>query len=357
MRILVTGGAGFIGSAVCRLIVSCGDEVLNFDKLSYAASLESLSSIAGSPKYQFIKGDIVNKVLLSTLFGDFEPEAVLHLAAETHVDRSIDDSTAFLESNVYGTHTLLEVARSYWGRLPRQKQIAFRFISVSTDEVYGSLGPDDPPFTEHTAYDPSSPYAASKAAADHLVNAWYRTYGLPVIISNCSNNFGPYQFPEKLIPLSILNALSGMRIAVYGTGSNIRDWLFVDDHARALVKILRHGRPGEKYNIGARSERSNLTVAELICQILDERFPDKSPHRKLINLVADRPGHDLRYGIDASKIEREIGWKPLESFESALRQTVEWYINNPQWWSPIRRNSYSGDRLGMTTSATVENSK
>jgi dTDP-glucose 4,6-dehydratase len=347
-RVIVTGGAGFIGSALCRhLVAECGDEVLNIDKLTYASSLESLAAIEQDGRYRFFQADICDRARMTSLFADFRPDAVVHLAAETHVDRSIDDAAPFIQSNVTGTYVLLEVAMSYWAGLDSARRQRFRFVMVSTDEVYGSLRPEDPPFTETTPYDPSSPYAASKAAADHLARAWSRTYGLPVIVSNCSNNFGPYQFPEKLIPLSIINALEGRPIPVYGAGANIRDWLYVEDHARALTAIVKTGRQGEKYNVGARNERTNLQVVELICQSMDRLMPAAAPHRSLVTFVQDRPGHDFRYAINPAKIERELGWKPRQPFESALHDTVVWYAQNRGWWSPLRDRVYSGERLGL----------
>jgi dTDP-glucose 4,6-dehydratase len=348
-RVIVTGGAGFIGSAVCRLLIDqtrC--EVLNVDKLTYAANLHSLNSIAKNPRYHFAQADICDHGAIRTIFSDFKPSAVIHLAAETHVDRSIDNASEFIRTNVFGTETLLDTTLAYMSRLTDRQKEAFRFVMVSTDEVYGSLRAGDPAFSEETRYDPSSPYAASKAAADHLALAWCRTYALPVIISNCSNNFGPYQFPEKLIPLSILNAIERKAIRVYGQGNNIRDWLDVDDHARALLAILSHGRVGQKYNIGARNERSNLDVVRSLCQIMDELIPAGAPHSELIEFVADRPGHDFRYAIDPSKIEREIGWAATASFERSLRNTVEWYRENTAWWQPLRDKVYRGERIGTT---------
>jgi dTDP-glucose 4,6-dehydratase len=348
LRVVVTGGAGFIGSALCRHMVGRrGDMVLNVDNLTYAANSHSLEPIVGAANYRFAKMDIANATQMEELIQEFGPDAVVHLAAETHVDRSIDSARPFIQTNVVGTSILLDVAKKYWMGLPSMRQQRFRFVVVSTDEVYGSLGLQDPPFTEASPYDPSSPYAASKAAADHLASSWYRTYGLPIIISNCSNNFGPCQFPEKLIPLTILNALEGKMIGVYGQGQNIRDWLYVDDHVRALVQILQEGKPGEKYNIGARNERTNLQVARAICDIVDDVIGDQGGRQSLIEFVTDRPGHDLRYAIDPSKAERELGWSALESFEAALRQTVRWYIQNRGWWEPIRQKVYAGERLGQ----------
>jgi len=350
MRVLVTGGAGFIGSAVCRHIVQdLGHSVINVDALTYAASLTSLTSIIGSRLYTFERADIRDRVAMDMVLKKHQPDAVMHLAAESHVDRSISGSSIFLETNIMGTATLLEAIRAYRDGLSAKRADAFRMLHISTDEVYGSLGSDGL-FTEETPYDPSSPYAASKAASDHLVRAWVRTYGLPCVISNCSNNYGPYHFPEKLIPLTILNAMEGKRLPVYGDGSNIRDWLYVDDHARALVMVLEQGRFGEKYNIGGYSERTNLQVVERICSLMDEMIPKAFPHRDLIELVIDRPGHDYRYAIDASKIETGIGWRPQESFETGITKTVRWYLDNEQWWSPLRK-SYSGERLGTLAAA------
>ena len=348
LRVLVTGGAGFIGSAVCRhMVCKLGYLVLNVDKLTYAANLYSLQAIAQKSNYRFVQLDIADAARMGDGMREFSPDAIVHLAAETHVDRSIDNAAPFIQTNVVGTSILLDLARQYWARLTPARRQRFRFLMVSTDEVYGSLGLQDAAFTESTSYDPSSPYAASKAAADHLAVAWYRTYGLPVIISNCCNNFGPYQFPEKLIPLTILNALEGKAIAVYGRGENVRDWLYVDDHARALVEVLSNGRPGEKYNIGARSERANIEVVRAICDLVDEINGDRGRRRSLIQFVADRPGHDLRYAIDHGKVQRELGWSPAETFETALRRTVRWYAENRWWWEPIRRGSYGGERLGQ----------
>jgi dTDP-glucose 4,6-dehydratase len=348
LRVLVTGGAGFIGSALCRhMVARCGDIVLNVDKLTYAGNLRSLEPIADHCNYRFVQSDIANAARMTDLLQEFLPDAVVHLAAETHVDRSIDSAGPFIQTNVVGTSIFLDLTRDYWIGLPPAHQRRFRFVMVSTDEVYGSLSLRDPAFTEATPYDPSSPYAASKAAADHLATAWYRTYGLPVIISNCSNNFGPYQFPEKLIPLAILNALEGKMIAVYGQGRNVRDWLYVDDHARALVKVVRSGRPGEKYNIGARNQRTNIELVKSICDIVDDVVGDRGGRQSLIQFVADRPGHDFRYAIDPSKAERELGWSPLEPFETALRKTVSWYVENRSWWEPIRQTVYTGERLGQ----------
>lgn len=345
MRFLVTGGAGFIGSAVCRHIVGdLGQSVVNVDKLTYAANTESLAPIAGDPSYQFAKADICDREAIDEIFRTTEPDAVVHLAAESHVDRSITGSAVFIETNVVGTCTMLEAARAYLDRAPAEKRDRFRFVHVSTDEVYGSLGAEGL-FAETTPYDPSSPYSASKAASDHFATAWFRTYGFPAVISNCSNNYGPYHFPEKLIPLMILNGLEGKPLPVYGDGSNIRDWLYVDDHARALHLIATTGRVGEKYNIGGRNERTNLDVVETICDLLDKHVPAGAPRRELIEFVADRPGHDLRYAIDATKIETELGWRALETFDSGIEKTVRWYLDNRDWWEPLRH--HAGERLGL----------
>jgi dTDP-glucose 4,6-dehydratase len=347
MRVIVTGGAGFIGSAVCRdLIARGGIEVLNLDKLTYAGNLDSLKEIGNSPRYRFVQADVADLDAMIDIFQSFEPDHVMHLAAESHVDRSITGARDFIETNITGTFALLEAARAYWSKLSGAKQDGFRFLHVSTDEVYGSLGPDGA-FVETTPYDPSSPYSASKAAADHLASAWQRTYGLPVVMSNCSNNYGPYHFPEKLIPLIILNALHGKPLPVYGAGENIRDWLFVDDHARALFTIVTSGRVGEKYNVGGRNERRNIDVVRGICGILDEARPSGGPHERLIEFVTDRPGHDARYAIDATKLENELGWRAAETFDTGILKTVEWYLANEWWWRPLRDKVYSGERLGL----------
>jgi dTDP-glucose 4,6-dehydratase len=347
MRVLVTGGAGFIGSAVCRhLVREVGYEVLNFDALTYASNLASLADIETRPGYRFLKADICDRAAVDTTLASFMPDAIMHLAAESHVDRSITGSDAFVRTNIMGTYTLLEASRAYWSTSPEPRRSAFRFLHVSTDEVFGSLGAEGL-FREDTPYDPSSPYSASKAASDHLVMAWHRTYGLPALLSNCSNNYGPRQFPEKLIPLMILNALDGKPLPVYGQGSNVRDWLHVEDHARALALILARGRLGETYNVGGRNERTNLQVVERICGLMDASHPSGAPHAALITYVADRPGHDQRYAIDATKLEAELGWRAEESFETGLAKTVAWYLANPQWWQPLRGSVYAGERLGL----------
>jgi dTDP-glucose 4,6-dehydratase len=348
MKVLVTGGAGFIGSAVCRLFVGeLAATVLNVDKLTYAANLSSLREVASSPRYAFRRADICDRQMMDTLLGEFDPDAILHLAAESHVDRSIDGPADFIKTNVEGTCVLLEAALAHWRRLPAKRAARFRFHHVSTDEVFGSLGTTGS-FTETTRYQPNSPYSASKAAADHLVRAWRETYGLPTLISNCSNNYGPCHFPEKLIPLAILKALHGEPIPVYGTGDNIRDWLYVEDHVRALFAILNEGSVGESYNIGGNAERTNLAVVESICRLLDEMLPGSShrPHQRLITFVGDRPGHDRRYAMDIAKIQRELGWEPGEDFDSGLRKTVCWYLANRWWWEPIWSQRYHGERLG-----------
>ena len=333
MKILVTGGAGFIGSAVVRhLIQRTSHQVLNFDKLTYAGNLASLKGVESSGRYAFVQADICDREVLDLTLSQFQPDAVMHLAAESHVDRSIDGPAAFIETNVIGTYTLLEACRAYWSALEEPQRTAFRFHHISTDEVYGDLERADCLFSEQTPYAPSSPYSASKASSDHFVRAWGRTYGLPVLITNCSNNYGPYHFPEKLIPLVIIKALHGEALPIYGNGQQVRDWLFVEDHARALLKVLEKGGVGETYNIGGHNERTNLEVVQLICTLLDELAPSTAPHSDLIEFVKDRPGHDLRYAIDASKIERELGWAPEETFESGLRKTVEWFVTNRAWW-------------------------
>ncbi|HHX8464288.1 TPA: dTDP-glucose 4,6-dehydratase [Vibrio diabolicus] len=350
-KILVTGGAGFIGSAVVRHIIrDTQDTVINLDKLTYAGNLESLVDVSDSERYYFEKVDICDRAELDRVFSEHQPDRVMHLAAESHVDRSIDGPAAFIETNVMGTYHLLEAARQYWSSLDEARQSAFRFHHISTDEVYGDLEGTDDLFTETTSYAPSSPYSASKASSDHLVRAWQRTYGLPTLVTNCSNNYGPYHFPEKLIPLMILNALDGKPLPVYGDGMQIRDWLFVEDHARALYKVVNEGEVGETYNIGGHNEKANIEVVKTICALLEELRPDKpagvESYESLITYVKDRPGHDVRYAIDATKIAQELGWTPEETFESGIRKTVEWYLNNPQWWQRVLDGSYSLERLG-----------
>jgi dTDP-glucose 4,6-dehydratase len=348
-RILVTGGAGFIGSALCRHLVRKGHMVVNVDKLTYAGNLASLTEIQGKPNYAFVRADICDERRMRAVMATYEIDAVMHLAAESHVDRSIDGPAAFVETNVVGTFRLLNAALAYWRTLDSFSRAQFRFLHVSTDEVFGDLPFDSGVFTEETPYAPSSPYSASKAAADHFVRAWHHTYGLPIILTNCSNNYGPYQFPEKLIPLVILNALFEQPLPVYGRGANVRDWLYVEDHARALECALLNGRVGESYNIGCRSERTNISVVEAICTILDAKRPRRNgqSYKDLITFVPDRPGHDRRYAIDPSKAERELGWRAQETFNSGLEKTVEWYLQNAWWWQPIREQRYAGERLGM----------
>jgi dTDP-glucose 4,6-dehydratase len=348
MKVMVTGGAGFIGSAVCRLLVGeLGAQVLNVDKLTYAANLESLRAIANHPRYAFRRADICDRDGIAALMQEFDPDAVLHLAAESHVDRSIDGPAEFIKTNVEGTYCVLEASLAHWRRLSAERSARFRFLHVSTDEVFGSLGPKGK-FTEETPYRPNSPYSASKAASDHLVRAWHETFGLPTVVSNCSNNYGPYQFPEKLIPLAILKAQGGEPIPVYGDGGNIRDWLHVKDHARALYTILRDAPAGECYNLGGEAERTNLEVVRAICRLLDELMPDspQRPHERQIRFVADRPGHDRRYAMDNDKIRGALGWQPHESFDSGLRKTVAWFLENRWWWQPIWSQRYRGERLG-----------
>ena len=352
MRFLVTGGAGFIGSAVCRHLVAETDHhVVNLDKLTYAANLSSLAAIEDDPRYTFVEADIADRETVSRLLGEHAIDIVMHLAAESHVDRSIDGPSDFIETNIVGTYQLLEAARGHWSGLAGEARDRFRFHHVSTDEVYGDLPLDDTLFTEETPYAPSSPYSASKASSDHIVMAWHHTYGLPVVLSNCSNNYGPFHFPEKLIPLVILNALHGRPLPVYGNGENVRDWLYVDDHARALELIALNGEPGRSYNVGGRNERSNLEVVHAICDTLDRLVPADRPRRERIEFVSDRPGHDLRYAIDATRLENELGWRAREDFASGLEKTVRWYLDNEAWWRPIRERKYSGERLGADTRA------
>ena len=352
MKFLVTGGAGFIGSAVIRhLIEDLGHDVINLDKLTYAGNLESLKEIDSNPLYKFEKIDICDHSAVERAFNEVQPEKVMHLAAESHVDRSIDSPTEFIQSNIVGTYVMIEVARIYWQQLVGKKKEGFRFLHISTDEVYGDLEKKEAPFTEDTPYAPSSPYSASKASSDHLVRAWNRTYGFPVVVTNCSNNYGPYQFPEKLIPLIILNALSGKPLPLYGDGQQIRDWLYVEDHARALVKVVLEGTDGETYNIGGHNEKTNLEVVRTLCAVLDELAP-KSPggirtYAELITFITNRPGHDRRYAINAGKIEEELGWVPDETFETGIRKTVEWYLTHGDWCRNVMDGTYQGERLGV----------
>lgn len=366
MKILVTGGAGFIGSAVIRHIIeNTEDEAVNLDKLTYAGNLESLDEVSDSSRYAFEQVDICNRAEVDRVLTQHQPNAIMHLAAESHVDRSIDGPADFIETNIVGTYTLLEATRQYWQTLESGKKASFRFHHISTDEVYGDLAgstadnaplgrmeqsdlrhPNLPLFTEQTPYAPSSPYSASKASSDHLVRAWHRTYGLPVLVTNCSNNYGPYHFPEKLIPLVILNALEGKPLPVYGKGEQIRDWLYVEDHARALYKVVTEGKPGETYNIGGHNEKQNIEVVHTLCDILQEFRPRKAHYRDLITYVRDRPGHDMRYAIDAGKIEKELGWVPQESFETGIRKTVQWYLDNLDWCRRVQDGSYHRERLG-----------
>ncbi|KAB1493555.1 dTDP-glucose 4,6-dehydratase [Serratia proteamaculans] len=352
-RILVTGGAGFIGSAVVRHIIEATqDSVLVLDKLTYAGNLESLSVVADNPRYSFEQVDICDRAALDRVFAEYQPDVIMHLAAESHVDRSIDGPAAFIETNVVGTYSMLEAARHYWQPLDAEKKQGFRFHHISTDEVYGDLHGTEDLFTETTPYSPSSPYSASKASSDHLVRAWLRTYGLPTLVTNCSNNYGPYHFPEKLIPLVILNAVAGKPLPVYGNGAQVRDWLYVEDHARALYQVVTEGVVGETYNIGGHNERKNIEVVHTICDLLEELAPNKpqgvEKYRDLITYVKDRPGHDMRYAIDAGKIDRELGWRPQETFESGIRKTVSWYLNNETWWRRVQDGSYTGERLGLS---------
>lgn len=356
MNLLITGGAGFIGSAVIRHIIknTC-DEVVNIDKLTYAGNLENLAEVCGDVRYSFEKADVCNRLELDRIMAKHQPDAIMHLAAESHVDRSIDGPASFIQTNIVGTYNLLESARQYWQSLNGNKKANFRFLHISTDEVYGDLPhPSDTPnseehlFTEETAYSPSSPYSASKASSDHLVRAWRRTYGLPTLVTNCSNNYGPYHFPEKLIPLMILNALEGKPLPVYGKGDQIRDWLYVEDHARALYKVVTEGEPGETYNIGGHNEKQNIEVVHTLCDILQELCPQSRCYRDLITNVKDRPGHDMRYAIDASKIEQELGWVPQETFETGIRKTVQWYLDNLEWCQRVQDGSYKRERLGVS---------
>lgn len=349
-NILVTGGAGFIGSAVIRYLINeTNNNVLNIDKLTYAGNLESLDTISSNPRYQFLHADICDKSAMTKAFQDFQPNIVMHLAAESHVDRSIDGPMDFIQTNILGTYTLLEVARAYYQGLSDNKKHSFKFHHISTDEVYGDLEGTDDLFTEATPYSPSSPYSASKASSDHLVRAWHRTYGLPIVITNCSNNYGPYHFPEKLIPLVILNALDGKPLPVYGDGKQIRDWLYVEDHARALYLVATTAKVGETYNIGGHNEKQNIDVVKTICTILDNIKPrtDGQSYTQQITFVKDRPGHDLRYAIDASKIQQELNWQPQETFESGIQKTVEWYLNNLEWCRHVQDGSYQRERLGV----------
>lgn len=355
MKILVTGGAGFIGSAVVRHIINnTTSSVINLDKLTYAGNLNSLIAVADNSRYAFEQVDICNRVELERVFATHQPDAVMHLAAESHVDRSIDGPAAFIETNIVGTYTLLEVARHYWTSLDAARKNKFKFHHISTDEVFGDLHGTNDLFTETTPYAPSSPYSASKASSDHLVRAWHRTYGLPVVITNCSNNYGPFHFPEKLIPLIILNALAGKPLPVYGKGNQIRDWLYVDDHAKALYLVVTKGEAGETYNIGGHNEKQNIEVVHTLCALLEQFAPDKpagvAKYEDLISYVTDRPGHDLRYAIDAGKIERELGWKPQETFDSGLRKTVQWFLTNKNWWQAVLDGSYTLERLGQGNS-------
>lgn len=352
MRTLVTGGAGFIGSALVRhLVLDKGYDVLTVDKLTYAGTMTSLAAVKDRPNHRFLQADICDRRTIAEAIDTFKPNRIMHLAAESHVDRSISRAKEFIETNVLGTFTLLECARLYWSSLCSEAKASFRFLHVSTDEVYGSLGQEGL-FTEQTSYDPSSPYSASKAASDHLAKAWGRTYGIPVVVSNCSNNYGPFHFPEKMIPLMILNAIEKRPLPVYGNGGNVRDWLYVEDHVRALETIAGRGRPGETYNVGGNNERRNIDVVRRICELMDVHRAHQFSHSDLITFVADRPGHDARYAIDATKLETELGWKALETFDSGIERTVRWYIENDWWWAPLQK-SYARDRLGLLDAATV----
>lgn len=353
MRVIVTGGAGFIGSALVRhLVLDKGYDVLSIDALTYAGCEASLTAVQEQDNYRFLKANICDRAAMDLAIAQFRPHRVMHLAAESHVDRSITGAADFIQTNVVGTFTLLEAARGYWNSLDGVMKSSFRFLHVSTDEVYGSLG-DEGLFEETTAYDPSSPYSASKAASDHLAKAWHRTYGLPIVVSNCSNNYGPYHFPEKLIPLTILNALAERPLPVYGEGQNVRDWLYVDDHARALDLIIEKGRPGETYNVGGRNERRNIDVVRRICAVLDQLVPKAAPRENLIEFVADRPGHDARYAIDATRLETELGWRAAENFDTGIEKTVRWYLDNEWWWAPLRER-YDGQRLGLSKDVSAE---
>ena len=350
MRIFVTGGAGFIGSALVRhLIANTSHEVLNFDKLTYAGTLSTVEEVAQSNRYRFVQGDVCDAAAVRQAIEEFRPEVITHLAAESHVDRSIDAPDAFIQTNLVGTYTMLAEARGYWQSLEGDAKDAFRFHHISTDEVFGALGPHDPPFTETTPYDPRSPYSASKAASDHLVSAWGHTFGLPVLITNCSNNYGPYHFPEKLIPLMIVKALAGETLPVYGKGANVRDWLYVEDHVRALQAVFERGAPGRTYNVGGNNEKKNLEVVETVCTILDRERPraDGKSYKEQIGFVADRPGHDARYAIDATRIRDELGWEPAETFESGIEKTVRWYLANEPWWRAIVDERQADKRRGL----------
>jgi len=358
MKVLVTGGAGFIGTSVVRHLLGAGHAVVNLDKLTYAGSNPPLGALGAGGGHTLEVADIADRTAVERIFRTHRPDAVMHLAAETHVDRSIDRPDDFIHTNLVGTFTLLDVARSYWERLAGEAKARFRFQHISTDEVFGSLGADGR-FSEETPYAPNSPYAASKAGADHLVRAWHRTYGFPAVTTNCSNNYGPWQFPEKLIPLMILNALDGKALPVYGAGANVREWLYVGDHAAALCLLLERGRLGESYNIGGGEERTNLELVKLLCALLDQALPQSPhrPHEKLISFVVDRPGHDLRYAIDDTKLRREFGWRPAESLETGLRKTVRWYLDNRAWWEPIRSGVYRGERLGKPSARPTEKAR